>query len=90
MDVDGWKEVTLINNGYLVEAVKLQNSSWKDVDVESLIFIVVFVFGCFLFVCKLNVFDFCNSMESRYWVGFCDEAILKLHYVCSWMGNVDH
>ncbi len=34
-----------------------------------------FYIWLFLFVCRLNVLDVCNSMEWHCWVGFCDGAV---------------
>jgi hypothetical protein len=47
MDVERWKEKTLIPNGWLAKGNKLGDywASWKVVDTESLISIILFVGG---------------------------------------------
>ncbi len=50
MDVDGWKEKTLMHDGWLAESAKLGNnwSSWKFIDAKGLVFVVLFfAFGYF-------------------------------------------
>jgi hypothetical protein len=59
--------------------------SWIFVGTESLMFVVRFFFWCVLFVCKLMVFQVCNSIEMNFWIGFGDGAGLLLQL--GWLLN---
>lgn len=61
-----------------VESAKLRDGwlLWMDADVEGSYFFVLFVLLHVLFVCRLSMFDGCNSVEQHRWVGLCDGMVL--------------
>jgi hypothetical protein len=86
MDVDGWKEKSLMHDGWLTKSAKLGDnwSSWKVVDTKSLVFVVVFLtFGCFCLFSSEVCLMF--TIQWSHFVKLVSMMERKPHYCCSWM-----